>query len=154
MHAGPVLKHKRHRPWSVKRAQALPDVRILIVDDDVNTLTLVSIAWPDQGAQVNPVSSTNEGMRMLGLWRPQVLLSDISMPDEDGYSFIRRVRALSADEGGSVVALALTAMASAEDRARAISAGFDGHVRKPLDLVMLVETLTGLMRRDESEREI
>ena len=90
---------------------------------------------------------------MLGLWRPQVLLSDISMPEEDGYNFIRRVRALSADEGGGVVALALTAMASAEDRARAISAGFDGHVAKPLDLGVLVETLTRLMRRDES-REI
>ena len=91
---------------------------------------------------------------MLGLWRPQVLLSDISMPEEDGYSFIRRVRALSADEGGSVVALALTAMASAEDRARAISAGFDGHVQKPIDLAMLIETLTRLMRRDESARKI
>ena len=138
----------------VTRAQALRDVRILVVDDDVNTLTLVSIALREQGAQVNAVSSTNEGMRMLGLWRPQVLLSDISMPEEDGYSFIRRVRALSADEGGSVVALALTAMASAEDRARAISAGFDGHVQKPIDLAMLIETLTRLMRRDESAREI
>ncbi len=130
--------------------QSLRDVRILVVDDDVNTLTLVSIALREQGAQVNAVSSTGEGMRMLGLWRPQVLLSDISMPEEDGYDFIRRVRALSADEGGGVVALALTAMASAEDRARAISAGFDGHVAKPLDLVVLTETLTRLMRRDKA----
>ncbi|HLU76749.1 MAG TPA: response regulator [Burkholderiales bacterium] len=131
---------------SMQRGEALRDISVLVVDDDVNTLTLLSIALREQGAQVNAVSGPDEGMRLLQLWRPQVLLSDISMPGEDGYSFIRRVRNLPAEEGGAVLGLALTAMASVEDRAKALDAGFDGHVVKPLDLPALVDTLAHMLR--------
>lgn len=135
---------------AVYQHDVLKGLRIAVVDDDLNTLTLLSIALREQGAEVNAVSSGREAMRLLAKWHPHVLLSDISMPEEDGYSLMRRVRALPEEQGGRIVALALTAMAGAEDRARAMEAGFDGHISKPVDLSTLVETVARLTRRDEA----
>jgi CheY-like chemotaxis protein len=81
--------------------------------------------------------------------RPDVLVSDIGMPDEDGYAFIRRVRALGADRGGQVPAAALTAYAKGEDGHRVLSAGFQVHLPKPVqpaDLASVVATLAGRLR--------
>jgi CheY-like chemotaxis protein len=89
------------------------------VDDDSNTLTLLAIALRGQGAQVSAAANAEEALQMLQSWGPQILLSDISMPGEDGYSLIRRVRALPGAAGNSI-ALALTALAAEEDRVRAL----------------------------------
>lgn len=131
---------------SARSAEALRGVRVLVVDDDTDTLTLLAIALRAQGALVDAASNAEDGLNALAQHRPQVLLSDISMPQQDGYEFIRRVRTQSGGEG--VVALALTAMAGDEDRAQALAAGFDGHVPKPVNLDSLIGTLLRLLGRD------
>ena len=90
--------------------------------------------------------SVDEALRLLAEERPDVLVSDIGMPEEDGYSLIRRVRALDAKVGGNVPAIALTAYARAEDRMKAILAGFQMHVAKPVEpaeLLTMVASLAG-----------
>jgi CheY-like chemotaxis protein len=85
-----------------------------------------------------------EAVRLIEQARPDVLLSDIAMPDVSGYSFIQRVRATPADSGGRIPAIALTAYARAEDARRALAAGFQAHVTKPIDADRLVETIAKL----------
>jgi two-component system, chemotaxis family, CheB/CheR fusion protein len=80
-------------------------------------------------------------MATLSEFRPEILLSDVAMPGEDGYSFIKRVRALGAGRGGDVPAIALTALAGDDDRQRALSAGFQVHLSKPVDLDRLTQEL-------------
>jgi CheY-like chemotaxis protein len=81
-------------------------------------------------------------------WRPHVILSDIGMPDEDGYSFINRVRSLAHDEGGSTPAAALTAYARDEDRKRALAAGYQMHIAKPIAAAQLVTMIAKLAGRE------
>jgi CheY-like chemotaxis protein len=121
----------------------LHGIRILIADDDSNTLTLLAIALRGQGAQVSAASSAAEALEVLQSWRPQILLSDISMPGEDGYSLIRRVRALPG-AAAKTIALALTAMAAEEDRTRALEAGFQQHIAKPFELTSLIQSIVRL----------
>lgn len=83
-------------------------------------------------------------MQLLETWQLDILISDIGMPVEDGYSLIRRIRALPAEKGGKVRAIALTAYAREEDRIRAISAGFHMHVSKPIDPLHLVAVVANL----------
>jgi CheY-like chemotaxis protein len=93
---------------------------------------------------VRKARSAAEALGVLRRWRPDLLVSDISMPDEDGYALIRKIRALPPEHGGGVPALALSAYARGEDRARALSAGFQGHVSKPIEpdeLVAAIRTL-------------
>jgi CheY-like chemotaxis protein len=84
---------------------------------------------------------------MLKRWRPDVLISDIEMPHEDGYSLIAKVRTLKNEEGGQTPTIALTAHVRVEDRLRALSSGFDAHVCKPVELVELVAVIASLTRR-------
>jgi PAS domain S-box-containing protein len=121
----------------------LHGIRILIVDDDSNTLTLLAIALRGQGAHVSAAANAAEALQMLQTWGPQILLSDISMPGEDGYSLIRRVRAVPG-AAGKTVALALTAMAAEEDRLRALEAGFQQHIAKPFELTSLIQSIVQL----------
>jgi PAS domain S-box-containing protein len=121
--------------------ESLDGVRILVVDDDPDTLTLVSIALRSEGAELRSVPSAAAAMQAMQDWNPEVLLSDISMPEEDGYSLMRRLRALPPERGGDIVAFALTAMASEEDRVLAMNAGFDAHVPKPFDLDALARLI-------------
>ena len=85
---------------------------------------------------------------MLQGWAPTVLVSDIAMPDEDGYALIRRLRVREAAHGGHVPALAFTALARAEDRSRALAAGFDGYVAKPVDPAELVDAVAAAAGSD------
>jgi CheY-like chemotaxis protein len=86
-------------------------------------------------------------MRKIQAARPDVLVSDIGMPNEDGYTLIRQLRALSADQGGEVPAIALTAYARAEDRMRSIRAGFQMHVPKPVEPAELITMIASLAGR-------
>ena len=98
------------------------------------------------GAVVRAVGSAAEGLAALGQWRPDVLVSDISMPHEDGYALIRKVRALDGP-AGQIPALAFTALTGTENRQRALAAGFQMHLSKPADpfeLVTLVARLVGV----------
>jgi len=118
--------------------------RILVVDDEADARDLLAEILGHAGATVAVVTSADEALETLSRWRPDVLVSDIGMPGEDGYVLIRKVRALSAEEGGLVRALALTAYARSEDRALALEAGFHTHIAKPVDPLELTALIAGL----------
>ncbi len=124
--------------------------RILVVDDEPDARDLLAEILSQAGADVVVVGSADEALETLARWRPDVLVSDIGMPGDDGYVLIRKVRALSAGQGGRVRALALTAYARSEDRALALEAGFHAHIAKPVDPLELTALIAGLApeRRD------
>jgi CheY-like chemotaxis protein len=119
---------------------------VLVVDDDEDSRLLVSTALKAHGAQVSVASNAAEGFARLKETRPDVLVSDIGMPGEDGYELMRRIRALGETEGGRTPAAALTAYARPEDREQALAAGYQLHIAKPADpteLAALVASLVG-----------
>lgn len=117
------------------------NLKLLIVDDDPTTRTLLAEALETRGACVRASASAREAQQTLVLWHPDLMISDVGMPRESGYELIRRVRHLPVEEGGSTPAIACTGYARDEDRARAIDAGFDAVVAKPVDLDLLVSTI-------------
>ncbi|RKH68756.1 response regulator [Corallococcus llansteffanensis] len=124
----------------------LKGLQVLVVDDEPDARELLTVVLESRGAQVFTAASAREGLEKLRLFRPQVVLSDIGMPGEDGYSLIRRLRALPPDQGGQTPAIALTAFARMEDRTRALLAGFQMHVPKPIEpaeLIIVLASLTG-----------
>ena len=124
--------------------------RILVVDDEPDPRDLLAQILGQAGAKVIVVGSADEALETLRRWRPDVLVSDIGMPGDDGYVLIRKIRALSSEEGAQVRALALTAYARSEDRALALEAGFHTHIAKPVDPLELTALIAGLApeRRD------
>jgi CheY-like chemotaxis protein/nitrogen-specific signal transduction histidine kinase len=132
----------------------LKGLRVLVIDDESDARELLTLALTHSGAQVKAAATVREGLDMLEKWKPDVLVSDIGMPSEDGYDLIRSVRALESEKGGRVPALALTGYASAEDALRARHAGFQTHMSKPVapsDLVRAVANLAanGLVNGNE-----
>ena len=127
--------------------QRLHAVRVVIVDDDQDTLDLVTIVLGSAGAVVRAARTGSEALRLVAEWKPDLLLSDITMPDEDGYTVIGRLRSLPPERGGATPAAALTAMASDQDRARALAAGFQLHIPKPLEPGILLLAVAELARR-------
>jgi signal transduction histidine kinase/ActR/RegA family two-component response regulator len=111
----------------------LDGLRVLVVDDDAEALDLAATILTAAGAEVKTSLSASEGLQALTRWRPHVLVSDIEMPGEDGYSLIKNVRALDADHGGRTPAVALTAYGRTQDRMLSLSAGYNMHVPKPVD---------------------
>jgi CheY-like chemotaxis protein len=125
----------------------LRGVKVVVVDDEPDARELVEAVLVQYGANVKAVSSARQAFDIVRDWHPHVLVADIGMPEEDGYSLMRRVRGLPATEGGSIPAAALTAYARAEDRERALSSGFQEHVPKPVppeQLAAVVATLASL----------
>lgn len=119
-------------------AGALSGLRVLVVEDDTDIRELLIAVLADAGAVVESAESAAAGLNAVCCFQPQLLVSDIGMPGEDGYSFIRRVRALGAHAGGNIPSIALTAFSSATDREKALGAGFTLHLSKPIDPVDLV----------------
>jgi signal transduction histidine kinase/ActR/RegA family two-component response regulator len=127
-------------------AQELAGVRVLVVDDEADARELFAVTLSDCGAQVLSAASAAEALALLERERPDALLADIGMPEEDGYALITKVRALPTERGGRTPAAALTAYARAEDRLRALSAGFQVHLSKPVqpaELIAVVANLAG-----------
>lgn len=122
----------------------LDKLRILVVDDEVDARDLFAMVLRSTGALVTTAGSVDEALAAFVEQRPDILVSDIGMPGQDGYSLIRRVRMLSAEAGGTVPAVALTAFTGPENRARALDAGFTMHVPKPVDPDRLIEVATQL----------
>jgi signal transduction histidine kinase len=112
---------------------ALRGLRVLVVDDQPSILDLIEELLAAEGATVRSCSTAREALALARGWRPDVLVSDIAMPAEDGYWLIERVRALPPDAGGATPALALTAYVRMEDRLRVLAAGFDLYAPKPVD---------------------
>jgi signal transduction histidine kinase/ActR/RegA family two-component response regulator len=134
-------------PASLDDRITLEGVRVLMVDDEADARDLVRRLLEDYGAQVATAASANEAFEQLSANRFDVLVSDIGMPGEDGYAFLRRVRALGPDHGGNIAALALTAYARTDDRVRAVLAGFHMHIPKPVEAVELVTMVASLAGR-------
>jgi CheY-like chemotaxis protein len=125
----------------------LTGLRILVVDDEADARTLARRVLEERGANVVTVCSAAEAMATVGdSSLLSVIVSDIGMPEQDGYDLIKQMRALPGD-AGRVPAVALTAMARAEDRKRALSAGYQKHVSKPVDPAELVAVIASLVGR-------
>jgi PAS domain S-box-containing protein len=124
----------------------LSELKVLVVDDEADARSLLQVLLEQRAATTTAASSAAEAMRLVPQLRPDVIVSDIGMPGEDGYSFIRRLRKLSPDSGGRTPAVALTAYARPEDRTRALKAGFQSHTTKPIDpqeLFVIIASLAG-----------
>ena len=133
--------------------RSIEGVRVLLVEDDDDTRDSYAAMLEELGADVRTAPSAADGFLALEEFQPQVILSDIAMPGEDGVTFMRRVRGLAPERGGRVPAAAVTALTAAEDRDRALEAGFQMYVRKPVDALHLqsvVATLADWSPRDGS----
>ncbi len=127
--------------------QDLSGLTVLVVDDDDDGRELVRWVLSECRAQVLVAANAQQAMEQLLSGRPHVLVSDIGMPQSDGFALLRRVRALPADQGGHVPAVALTAFARPEDRARALHAGFAAHLTKPLNPAELLAAVASAAGR-------
>ena len=125
-------------------------LRVLLVDDDASTLEMLTAVLNHGGAEVRNCTSAAPALELLQEWKPDILLSDIAMPDKNGYWLIAQVRKLEKTRGGRIPAVALTAYARVEDRARILMAGFDMFVPKPVYLPELLATLAGLVKNTVS----
>jgi CheY-like chemotaxis protein len=123
---------------------ALSGLKVLVVDDEPDARELVRRLLHDYGAEVATASSVPEAMQAMTAGKIDVLLSDIGMPELDGYDLIRRLRALPASAGRDIPAVALTAFARYEDRERALQAGFQMHVPKPVEPITLITAVAQL----------
>ena len=128
----------------------LAGLKVLVVDDEIDARELIIAVLKQCEAIVTAVSSVNEALAAIDSMRPDVLISDIGMPDEDGYSLIKKVRALPPQSGGRIPAVALTAYARAEDRIKALAWGFQMHAPKPIDPVELATIVASLAERGAS----
>jgi PAS domain S-box-containing protein len=136
----------KERTLSLTSERMLDGIEILLVDDEADARELLTLILQRAGARVIPASSVREAIDRIKKKKPDLLVSDIEMPGEDGYSLIRRVRAQEAERGeGGLSAVALTAYAGRADRRRALMAGFQKHVPKPVDPAALVAAVAGLI---------
>lgn len=154
---GAPLSTARHRGRGVgappvratARARALGGVSVLVIDDDTDGRDLVVTILRMEGAIVDSADGALAGYAAFERFRPCIIVSDIAMPEEDGYSLMRRIRAAARSTGAEIFAIALTAFSRPEDRERALRAGFDLHIGKPVrpsDLVAAVSRLAQAAR--------
>jgi CheY-like chemotaxis protein len=125
----------------------LAGITVLVVDDQADARDLVRRLLEACSATVLTTADADEALRLVREHRPHVFVSDIGMPQTDGFELLRRVRALGPEQGGRVPAIALTAFARSEDRIRALRAGFVVHVAKPVDPSELVATVASVAGR-------
>jgi len=125
----------------------LDQVRVLLVDDEPNANEAVQALLDSCGAEVRVAGSAAQALQMLDVWKPDVLISDIAMPEEDGYVLIRKIRERSIDRGGNIPAAALTAYATTDDRVSILAAGFHMYLAKPAEPSELVAVVASLAAR-------
>ncbi|MET0985948.1 MAG: ATP-binding protein [Steroidobacteraceae bacterium] len=126
---------------------SLDGLHVLVVDDDADALDLAARILADSSARVSTASSVSEALVKLRDERPDLVISDVSMPERDGFDFVRSVRALSPSEGGETPMLALTALARASDRELALECGFDDHLTKPIEPAQLLNACRKIHRQ-------
>jgi PAS domain S-box-containing protein len=135
---------QRSEASGLAHGAALDGIRVLVVDDEPDARNLILAVLIQAGAVVETAASAVEGFDALMRFRPEVLVSDIGMPDEDGYSFMRRVRALGPSQGGRIPSLALSAFVREEDCSRAMAAGYTAHIGKPVNPDVLTSAIANL----------
>jgi PAS domain S-box-containing protein len=131
---------------SSENGHRLDGVRVLLVEDNPDTLDMLKFIFDESGAEVIAAISVDEALDALERFRPDALVSDIAMPDRDGYDLISEIRSREPERGGKIPAVAVTAYARAEDRVKVLAAGFQMHIAKPIDpdeLIAVVASLTG-----------
>ena len=133
---------------SAAEMRSLDGLRVLLVDDEAEAREIISTVIGRTGAEVQTCISASDALSKLAEWRPDVILSDIAMPEEDGYSFIGKVRSLPREKGGETPAAALTAYARDEDRVQALAAGYQMHIAKPIGASQLVNMVAKLAGRE------
>ncbi|MBD1825490.1 PAS domain-containing protein, partial [Cyanobacteria bacterium FACHB-DQ100] len=126
----------------------LAGIRILVVDDERDTRDLINVVLTQTGAEVLAVTTAQEALAALSPFQPHVLVSDIGMPEMNGYALLQQVRALPAHQGGQTPAIALTAYARKEDAEHALRCGFQGHLAKPIEPIQLTRTVCSFTPRD------
>ncbi|WP_373527294.1 response regulator [Nostoc sp.] len=119
-------------------------LRLLVVDDDLDTRTLLTFLFELDGAEILTAASAAEALEIISFFKPDILISDICLPDEDGYSLLVKIRNIEAKRGRKIPAIALTASAYDEDRKRASLAGYDIYRCKPIDLDELASVVASL----------
>jgi CheY-like chemotaxis protein len=127
-------------------AASLDGLKVLVIEDAKDTRDGFETFFQSLGAQVRTAASAAEGFSALTEFKPDVLMCDIAMPGEDGYSLIQRVRALKAGQGGKTPAIAVTAYARTEDIRRVLEAKYDAHQAKPVDMLALSHLIAKLAR--------
>ncbi|MFO0982030.1 MAG: response regulator [Planctomycetota bacterium] len=137
----------RHEPLPLAALPNLGGIRVLVVDDEIESSSVLRSLLEQCGAEVRDAQSAAQALHAAQEWRPALIVSDIGMPGEDGYTFMERYRAWEQTIGGWTPAVALTAYARGEDRVRALSAGYQTHVAKPVDLVEFALIVAGLLQR-------
>jgi CheY-like chemotaxis protein len=142
MQASPTIEQHPQLP---QRSLTLQDIRVLVVDDDIDTRDFIEFLLQQAGAVVTTSASAQEALTALMRFQPDVLLSDIGMPNMDGYMLMQQVRALSPEQGGAIPAIALTAYAAEFDQRQALSVGFQQHVPKPVEPEKLIEVIISLL---------
>lgn len=134
-------------PTAPPSCPSLAGVRVLVVDDELDSRDFITTVLNQCQAKVKAVATVREALQIIPQWKPDVLVSDIGMPGEDGYSLIRQLRQLPPEQGGNTPAAALTAYARAEDRTRAIQEGFQLHLPKPIEPAELATVVASLIKR-------
>jgi PAS domain S-box-containing protein len=132
----------------MERMSSLNGLRVLVVDDEPDTCALLRMVLEQFNSIVTTAGSAADALTIIKQMKPDILVCDIGMPDEDGYALIGKVRALPAEQGGHIPAIALTAYAQLEDRMRALSAGYQLHVPKPIEPMELASVLAVLVGRN------
>ncbi len=150
-HGTHVLSVRQDKPTESKiRPVNLEQLQVLFVDDDPDVLQLVKLILTNAGALVSTAGSGQQALDLLSTVRPDVIISDISMPGFDGYQFIDHVRKLSPEDGGLTPAIALTAHSRTKDQAKALAAGFNHHLAKPMRALQLIAAISEVV--DKSGR--
>jgi CheY-like chemotaxis protein len=140
----PERRHPTLGDVTASSVPSLDDVRVLVVDDEPDSNEAVSSVLSSSGADVRVAGSAEDGIRQLQGWLPDVIVSDIGMPGEDGYAFIAKARAHAPTS--HVPVIALTAYATTDDRIRIFSAGFNAHLVKPIDPAELVAVVASMAK--------
>jgi PAS domain S-box-containing protein len=150
--AGAAMRTRRRvaSETSIRPAN-LTGLRVLIVDDEADARELMRMVLRSSGADVRAATDAEEAFEQVEQWQPDILISDIGLPGDDGYTLIQRVRAREAQRGRSIPALAVSAHARTEDRARALAAGFQMHVAKPLEPADFVAAIAHLLGQEETD---
>jgi len=145
----PILSEQlavRKEPRLNVNLPSLDNVRVLAVYDEPDTLNMLATLLSQRGAQVQTACSAESALTILKTWKPDLIVADIGMPGEDGYSLITKIRALDAEEGRDTPTIALTAYARVEDRMRTLAAGYQMHIAKPVDPSELITIVASLAR--------
>lgn len=135
------LNQVNAKPNGAAIVPAIESLQVLVVDDDTDTRDVLTTALKQYGVQVTAVASVSEALRVLKQLHLDILISDLGLPDEDGYDLIQQVKALEIERGEKIPAIALTAYASPQERMKALAAGFQMHLPKPVEPTALIAAI-------------